>query len=325
MRHTKPNVVYFSNDKEVVLVRERREKSIQEIEKSWSGEECFCELCWRQTEFATLRPRRFIQKRNGAIEEVKEHCPDESTALIAERVLEMFKCALAGDYAEMSKLRNSLDISIEEFDESSARYVAPRIMMMIGIGQFTKLREKYRDVCSLPYGQISAEDIERLPALKCDLLALIEDAIVNGMQNEYDLEERPAIRPSKRFCSYHNQYRSEDAKRLYKRDHAKREQYENLLADLRSKYLREKLKVFRRNDPEGIMALRKSAYLQLHPSPLPAKESRRARPQGKSIVEIRKLQSQGIKNLSEIARTLGLTRAAVSIAIKRKRESSTVE
>ena len=194
--------------------------------------------------------------------------------------------------------------------------------MLIGIGQFTQLRKKYWDECELSCGQIYAIDIEKNDSLRIELLALIEDAIVALFQKKYNLVGISANKLSNRFCSLHNQYRSEEAKRYYKRDHSKLPQFEQKIEELRSHYLREKLTVFRNNDTDGIMKLRKEAYETLHTEPLKPRNSRKPTKNNQTIEKIDSLLASGITNLSEIAQLIGITRAAVSIAIKRKSAST---
>jgi hypothetical protein len=317
MRHSKPTATYIDDAKGVMLVRVRRGKTVAESLKLHDGSLGFCELCWRQTEYAERQLKRYLRKANGAVEEVTEIFPSDRTARDASKLLEAFLQGLREAYTESSGTSAS-----DGADSGAAKFSLPQIIMLIGIGKFTRLREKFAHVCELPYGQITAGDIERNAELRGELLALIEDGVVASEQKHANLIENPTDRPSDRFCSSHNQYRSDEAKRLYKRDHAKRDEFAAKIASLKSYGLQEELKVVRNNDLDAIRDLRKEAYLAIHPTPLKPKASRKSAKHGETIQRIDSLIASGFTNLSEIANLIGVSRAAVSIALKRKAKAS---
>ena len=299
---------------EQVIVRDRR---IEAGWKRWFGTSGLCELCWRPTEYECAAPRlkQYRQRRRGIVEQIQPCFPDDDSANQAEQILEIFMRCLNNEYDKKFD-KPLLDFGVTV--DNDPRYIAPRIVTAIGVGKFTLLHEKYRHLCEQPCGQISVADIKRHASLCNDLLALIEDALVAERQKRPDLLERADGRPSKRFCEFHNQCRSEQSRRLYKRDHAKQSQFHDKFAELQSHLLREKLIALRNNDIDAIAAIRKAAYKAVHAEPLKPKKRRQAVPHGEIGKNIDRLLVQGITNLSEIARQLGVTRAAVSIAIKRK-------
>ncbi|MFZ2220486.1 MAG: hypothetical protein WAV85_17650 [Rhodoferax sp.] len=110
-----------------------------------------------------------------------------------------------------------------------------------------------------------------------------------------------APKPSRLYCEAHNPRRSNEARRAYQRDRRLLAVYEELISVLWSEHAHE-LPTW---DIEAHAEVRKKAYenLQLMKSP---------------YEKVEKLLMAGNTNQSKIAKQLGVTRQAVSVAIKRR-------
>lgn len=111
-------------------------------------------------------------------------------------------------------------------------------------------------------------------------------------------------RPSKLYCEAHNPRRSDEARRAYQRDRRFAAEYDELIRALWSQQAH-KLPAW---DIEAHAHVRREAYRQLQAMKSPT-----------TMVE--ELQAKGMSSQAEIARHLGVSRQAVSAAIKRRAKS----
>lgn len=109
-----------------------------------------------------------------------------------------------------------------------------------------------------------------------------------------------APKPSKLYCEAHNPRRSIEARRAYQRDRRFVAEYEELISAIWSKYA-DQLPTW---DIEAHAAVRIKAYHLMQSMKSP-------------YSKIKDLLQTGTMNQSEIAKHLGMSRQAVSIAIKR--------
>jgi hypothetical protein len=116
-----------------------------------------------------------------------------------------------------------------------------------------------------------------------------------------------ASKPSKLYCMAHNPKRSDEARRAYQRDRRYAAEYADLIAEIWSKHAHE----LPGWDIEAHAFVRREAYRQLQALKTPTKL-------------IDDLLKQGITNQAEIARQLGISRQAVSAAMKRKGQVATL-
>jgi hypothetical protein len=114
-----------------------------------------------------------------------------------------------------------------------------------------------------------------------------------------------SAKPSKLYCERHNPRRSDQARRAYKRDRRYAAEYEELIAA----YWTIEAGKLPTWDIEAHALIRKAAYNKL----LQMK---------KPTLLIDELKEKGINSQTEIARELGISRQAVSAAIKRRAAKS---
>ena len=321
MRSGTPTVVRFSDENGAMLVRETTGTRIDESEKLVLGTERFCELCWRQSERAQSESttKRYVRKRGGVLKRVEEPFPNVETATLAREVLDVFLFALDGErHRHLSIV--AARVRESSWDEVETVYLAPRIMMWIGGGQFLKVRDRFRDYFECEADTSLRERIMSSTKLVDELCSLIEDAVVRGKIEPAELIEQPNVRLSRRFCHSHNQRRGGESMRLYKRDYARKAEFEAELAKIGSRLLNEEFFVARKGDLDAITRIRKEAYLSLYKAELAPKRRRPSVKNGETIEAIKRLQMQGFVRQADIARQLGISRAAVSIALKRHPE-----
>ena len=110
-----------------------------------------------------------------------------------------------------------------------------------------------------------------------------------------------AAKPSKLYCENHNPRRSDDARRAYQRDRRFAAEYRELIAGFWTAFAGE-LPTW---DIEAHAYVRREAY-------------RRLQLMKKPTTFIRELEASGTTKQAEIARQLGVSRQAVSAAIKRR-------
>ena len=319
MRSSTPTVVRFSDENGVMLVRETTGMTLDESEKLVLGTERFCELCWRQSERAQWEStaKRYVRKRGSVLKQVEAPFPNVETATFARKVLEVFLFALDGErHRHLSIV--AAQVGGSDWNEVEMVYLAPRIMLWIGGGQFLRLRDRFRDYFECEAGKSLRARIMSSAKLVDELCALIEDAIVRDKIAPADLVEQPSVRLSRRFCQLHNQRRGGEAMRLYKRDHARKAEFEAELEIVGRRLLKEEFFVARNGDLDAITRVRKEAYLSLYEPELAPKCRRPSVKNGETIEAIKQLQMQGFVRQTDIARQLGISRAAVSIALKRQ-------
>jgi len=318
MRSGIPTVVRFSDDNGAMLVREETGATIEESAKLVFGTERFCELCWRQSERAQSESTatRYIRKPGGVLKRVEEPFPNVETATFAREVLDVFLFALDGErHPHLSIV--AARVGGSDWNEVEMVYLAPRIMLWVGGGQFLRVRDRFRDYFEWEAGTSVRARIMSSTKLVDELCALIEDALVRDKMVPADLVEQPIIRLSRRFCHLHNQRRGGESMRLYKRDHARKAEFEAELEIVGRRLLKEEFFVARNGDLDAITRVRKEAYLSLYEPELAPKCRRPSVKNGETIEAIKQLQMQGFVRQADIARQLGISRAAVSIALKR--------
>lgn len=170
-------------------------------------------------------------------------------------------------------------------------------------------------------GRFGPYEAGEMLAVYCDAIDMRGDTSVESFRNQVEwyadnfvlarhsdmlgalrLPGQPenAPRPSKLYCLNHNPRRSDQARRNYQRDRRFAAEYQELITALRSEYAG-KLPSW---DVVVYARIRHEAYQLL----IALK---------KNIRLIDKYLSEGITNHAEIARRLGISRQAVSIAIKR--------
>lgn len=113
-----------------------------------------------------------------------------------------------------------------------------------------------------------------------------------------------SIRPSRLYCEHHNPRRGDEARRNYQRDRKHKEVFEALIRRVWSKYYVHRLPSW---DIESHVAARRHAYRLLY------RVLRQT-----TIRRIERMMRTGITNQTEIARRLGISRQAVSVALKRR-------
>lgn len=253
-----------------VLVRES-DTSSDRIRAKLSNhyEWCFCELCWRSTEYAIsmAAPKVFKRLKRGNIkavpltESIRTEARKKTDTLVAryERALkgELGKYEpprMLGRYCDMQELRG--DFSVAAFRE----HVERRMLVSTWARHGELLRPS------------------ALPA-----------------------HPEGAARPSKLYCEVHNPRRSDEARCAYQRDRRFTLEYEDLIEKIWS----QGAAVLPRWDIETWAEVRKNAYNQLQALKSPTSS-------------MDDLLNQGITNQAEIARQLGVSRQAVSAAIKRR-------
>lgn len=117
-----------------------------------------------------------------------------------------------------------------------------------------------------------------------------------------------AAKPSKLYCEDHNPRRSDEARRAYQRDRRFEAEYRELIATYWTVFAGE-LPTW---DIEAHAEVRREAF-------------RRLQLMKKPTTFISELKAKGVTSQSEIARQLGVSRQAVSAAIKRRERRHTTE
>lgn len=110
-----------------------------------------------------------------------------------------------------------------------------------------------------------------------------------------------SAKPSKFYCEMHNPRRSDEARRAYQRDRRFAAEYEELIATFWSLQAH-KLPTW---DIEAHAYVRREAYRRLQLMKKPTRF-------------VNELEARGVTSQAEIARQLGVSRQAVSAAIKRR-------
>ncbi len=234
---------------------------------------CFCDLCWRTTEYATAIEvqKVFKRLRKGHAKEIpisaaiKEEAQREADLLV-DRYEKSLTGAL-GPYEQGQMLMAYCDIVEVGGDRSVAAFrdQVERRMLLIAWA-------RHGDLLS----------IARLPN-----------------------QAEGAPKPSKFYCEMHNPRRSDQARRAYQRDRRFAAEYKELIAA----YWTIEAGKLPTWDIGAHALIRKAAYKRL----LLMK---------KPTLFIDELKAKGINSQTEIARDLGISRQAVSAAIKRRAAKS---
>lgn len=230
---------------------------------------CFCELCWRSTEYAISMAASKVFKRLKR-ENVKVVRLTESVRTRAQKKADIlvarYEQALRGElgkygpsrmllrYCDMQELRG--DFSVAAFRE----HVERRTLVSTW-----------------------AEDGQ-----------LLRPVTLPG-------QPEGAARPSKLYCEAHNPRRNDEARRAYQRDRRFVLEYEELITQIWA----QGAAVLPRWDIETWAEVRKKAYIQLQIIKSPTSS-------------LDDLLNRGGMNQAEIARELGVSRQAVSAAIRRR-------
>lgn len=268
---------------------------------------CFCELCGDHTEFAktiTLRARGIFDLAGNSVGLTKAMCDK------AERVAEF----RAKSYERALKREHRWPVSV----------AANLILKYCGIDGWRKLHSdelRDRDATS-KLGEISVEQFRLYVEGQERMRLWAERGFIGvspGRNNTKpsrtkdpedespDLLLSRAGEPSKLYCSNHNQQRSESARRNYQRDRQAIDEFQILIRKIWS----EQAGSLPTWDIAAHAYVRQEAYRHLqYLRPL-----QQRLPSGM----VHELVAQGITNQSEIARRLGVSRQAVSAALKHKK------
>lgn len=175
-------------------------------------------------------------------------------------------------------------------------------------------------------GELGRYTASRLYSQYCDVIEMRNDRSVEGFRDCVERitlyqewakhgelawstrkpgQDDKAAKPSKLYCEMHNPRRSDEARRAYQRDRRFMAEYENLMEAIWSQGINTmSLSPW---DIEAHAYVRREAYRLLQ-------EARAPKATASTIQE---LLDQGM-NQSEVARELGISRQAVSAAIKRR-------
>ncbi|MBF8179462.1 hypothetical protein [Herminiimonas contaminans] len=241
---------------------------------------CFCELCWRNTEYVCALEARKVFKRttrDSAKEVPLTDAMRKDAQRKADDLIERYEKLLPGGV-------------LPRWD--SAEYTLPSVQEALRmVMTYCNVREMRGDFSVTAF----RDQVERATQIAAwskrgDMLgaALLPN------------QKEGSAKPSKLYCEHHNPRRSTSAQRTYQRDRRLTNEYAELMSMIWSKQAN-KLPLW---DIEAHTYVRKEAYRLLH-----------AMKDTKSLIA--NMLAQGITNQAEIARQLGLERQAVSIAIKR--------
>lgn len=259
---------------------------------------CFCELCGEVTEFAlaTSEKARGFYKRNGK-EVPLSQALCANAEKIADAAADRYALALTGDSPD-----NPIQLIIE----------------YCGIDGFRKLiSDELRDRDGQgEAGHISVEQFRlqvegharmALWAKRSDFIGAKPHPQQGNPDEGMDQKSSRAGEPSRLYCARHNQRRSDDARRTYQRDVELAGEYHALIDQIWNAYSKQ----WPSWDIKAHAHVRQEAYRLLQES--------KPRITRLSTEMIDALISQGITNQSEIARQLGVSRQAVSAALKRRK------
>lgn len=232
---------------------------------------CFCELCWRPTEF--------------------------STSVEAPKVIKR----LTGGNAKEIPLSGAMRLTAQK--------------------RANALVMRYEQACRGEFGPYEAP---QMYFKYCNAVEMRGDRSVDGFRDHVErrmlltewarhgelarltrppFQQEGTAKPSKLYCESHNPRRSDEARRAYQRDRRFEFEYHNLIEQLWRQDARNP--TIPTWDIEAHAHVRREAYRQLQALKSPTRM-------------IDNFLSQGIVNQTEIARQLGISRQAVSAAIKRR-------
>lgn len=233
---------------------------------------CFCELCWRTTEYSiTLDAQKVFKpllRSNLKVVPI--------TAAIR---------ALAQRKADklVSRYEKAWTGELGRFEPFRMLVAHCNISEMNGDFSITSFREQ-------------VERSSLLTEWKCQGILLRPSSLPGQPEG--------SSKPSKLYCEDHNPRRSNESRRAYQRDRRFLYEFENLISSTWTEYAG----TLPMHDIESHALIRKEAYKRLQKLKSPTKQ-------------LDELLALGTMSQAEIAQTLGVSRQAVSAAIKRKHQS----
>lgn len=237
----------------------------------------FCELCWRDTEYAIALEARKVYKRHSAKEVPLTDAMRKDAQRKADDLTELYETLLP-------------DGVLPRWD--GPEYTLPSVQEALRmVMTYCNVREMKGDFSVAAF----RDQVERAT----EIAAWIKRGDMLGAALLPDQKEGSA-KPSKLYCEHHNPRRSTKAQRTYQRDRRLVHEYAELMSMIWSNQVN-KLPIW---DIDAHKHVRQEAYRLLHEM----KDTKNL---------IAAMLAQGITNQAEIARQLGLERQAVSIAIKR--------
>lgn len=263
---------------------------------------CFCELCGEVTEFAlaTSERARGFYKRNGDAVPMSQTISARAEE-IADAAANRFALALTGDgpdnpmqliieYCGIDGFRN---LKSDELRDRDGQYETGNISV-----------EQFRL-------QVEGQARMALWAKRSDYIGAKPHPQQGSARTDLAQKSSRAGEPSRLYCARHNQRRSDDARRAYQRDVERVDEYHALIDEIWSI----KAGHWPSWDIKAHAHVRQEAYRLLQES--------KPRITRISAEMIDALTSRGITNQSEIARQLGVSRQAVSAALKRRKAMNT--
>jgi len=227
---------------------------------------CFCDLCWRETEYVVADALRRVFKRTG---------PETARPVKFS----------ANIYLEVQA---EIDAQANQYEKS--------------------LRDTLACLNPVPlqFAAKIAERVEEFRLQQDDLVRFQAWASRGNVMTAARLpsQGKGAAKPSKFYCEMHNPRRSDEARRNYQRDRRFAAEYAELIA-VYWEAVAGQVRIWKMEEHRQA---RKLAYRKL----LSIK---------KPTLFIEEMQKEGHTNLAEIARHLGVSRQAVSAAVKRNRRN----
>lgn len=258
---------------------------------------CLCELCGQRTEFAlaTSTSSRGFYKRNGTEVPLSPEICAKSEK-IADALAVRYEQALMGKSSEDPNkmilkycgIDGFRELQTEELRDRSDRNEAARI----SVKQFWFYAE----------GQARMA----LWAKRADFVGARKRATAAKSKGDVTTKPSRLGEPSRLYCARHNQVRSEEARRTYQRDIERVGEYYELISRIWSEHAGQ-LPAW---DIEAHAHVRQEAYRILQ------EQKPRQKRLPASLID--QLIKDGIANQSEIAKRLGVSRQAISAAIKRR-------
>jgi len=236
---------------------------------------CFCEFCWRTTEYSTtLEAPHAVERRprgNGKVLPIT-NVARATAQKRADAVVDRYERALTGEFG---------------------RYEAAKI---------------WRDYCDVfeMRGDRSVEGFRDQVERRMLLTEWGRSGeVLRPTRLPKQTDKTP--KPSKLYCAEHNPRRSAESRRAYQRERRYADEYATLIQE-----------IWRLGMSTGHLAtwdiddharVRREAFRQLQASRAPT-----------SLID--EFLDEGIKTHAEIARQLGISRQAVSAAIKRRQQKA---
>lgn len=263
---------------------------------------CFCELCGEVTEFAleTSERARGFYKRNGEAVLMTQALSAKAEK-IADAIANRYALALTGNGPD-----NPMQLIIEYCGIDGFRnLISEELRDRDGQGEAGHISvEQFRL-------QIEYQALMALWAKRSDFIGAKPHPKPGNARADLTQKSSRAGEPSRLYCGRHNQRRSDDARRAYQRDVERVGEYHALINEIWSM----KAGQWPTWDIKAHAHVRKEAYRLLQESKPTITRI--------SAEMIDALTSRGITNQSEIARQLGVSRQAVSAALKRRKGMNT--